>query len=610
MFGICGWIGECGGGESPEILGDMLADCGGASSRDRPILAEAGVHLACAAPQPAAAACLFADDDLALALSEELEGASGRRISASELADLYRSHGPDFLRRVRGPFSLAVYDRVGRTLLLAVDRIGQRPLYWHRREGCVAFSSRLAGFRRLPGFRAELDQQAIFDYLYFHVVPSPGTIYSHCGKLLPAQLCRFDGFGQRSDHFYWTMPYREDNPVGFDSLREDFRALLPEVVARAAGDGGTVGAFLSGGTDSSTVAGTLTRVRDEPPRTYSMGFQAEGFDEIAYARIAAGHFGTDAREYYVTPQDVLESIPAVAAYCDEPFGNASIVPAYLCARYARSEGIDRLLAGDGGDEIFGGNARYANQWVFELYGRIPGTLRRALIEPLAAAIPARGPLPLLGKLRSYVDQAKVPLPDRLESYNFLHRTGLEDIFEPGFLAAVDPGQPVSDLRDAYHRADAASSVNRMMHLDLKITLADNDLRKVNQACGLAGVDVRYPLLDEDMLAFAASVPPEMQVQRTRLRWFFRRALADFLPREILEKKKHGFGLPVGLWIAEFEPLRVLTDTSLASMRERGIIRPSYLDWLREHHSGAHASYYGVMLWVLLMLEQWLQQHGQ
>jgi asparagine synthase (glutamine-hydrolysing) len=611
MFGICGWIGECAGGAEPRrILEDMLADRGGPSGRNEPMVAETGIHLGCLDPSPAASACLFADEALAVVQSEELKGASGRSISASDLADLYRSHGPDFLHRVRGPFSLAVYDRRRRTLLLAVDRIGQRPLYWHRQRGCVAFSSRLSGLRRLPGFQPELDKQAVFNYLYFHVVPSPGTIYSHCGKLLPAQMCRFDGDGQRSDRFYWTMPYREDNPAGFDSLREEFRSLLPQVVARAAGDGAAVGAFLSGGTDSSTVAGTLTRVWEKPVRTYSMGFQAEGFDEVAYARIAAGHFSTDAREYYVTPQDVLESIPEVAAYCDEPFGNASVVPAYLCARYARGERIDRLLAGDGGDEIFGGNARYANQWVFELYGRIPGALRRALVEPLAAGIPARDPLPPLGKLRSYVDQAKVPLPDRLETYNFLHRTALEDIFEPAFLAAVDPGYPLRDLRDAYHRADAASSVNRMMHLDLKITLADNDLRKVNQACGLAGVDVRYPLLDEDMLAFAASVPPGMQVQRTRLRWFFKRALADFLPREILEKKKHGFGLPVGLWMAEFEPLRALADTSLASLRERGIIRPSYVDWLRDQHRGAHASYYGVMLWVLLMLEQWLQQHGQ
>jgi asparagine synthase (glutamine-hydrolysing) len=299
----------------------------------------------------------------------------------------------------------------------------------------------------------------------------------------------------------------------------------------------------------------------------------------------------------------------VAAYCDEPFANASIVPAYLCARYARAEGTERLLAGDGGDEIFGGNARYANQWIFELYGKVPQPLRDWFIEPLTLGIPGGDAIAPLRKVRSYIRQAKVPLPDRLETYNFLHRTPLADIFDPGFLAGIDHDHPLEDLRDAYGRAASRSSINRMMHLDLKITLADNDLRKVNQACGLAGVDVRYPLLDDEMLELAARVPPHMQVRRTQLRWFFKQALADFLPREIIDKKKHGFGLPVGLWMAEHAPLAELTRESLAALRRRGILNHTYLDWLERQHREAHASYYGVMLWVLVMLEQWIEHHG-
>jgi asparagine synthase (glutamine-hydrolysing) len=610
MYGICGWIGDTAdAGESRRVLAGMLEDCGGPSGDEVRHLQVGQFHGACLGTVEEVGGRIYTDDALALILSEEVLGASGRAISARELADLYRAHGQDFLRRVRGPFSLALYDRRERRLVLALDRIGQRPLFLCRRGDRVAFASRLCALRRLPGFQPRLDRQAIFDYLYFHVVPAPGTIYADCSKLLPAQMAVFDASGERQDSFYWTMPYREDAAQDFDTLKRGFRDLLPRVVTRAAGDGDGVGAFLSGGTDSSTVAGTLTQVRGAPIKTYSMGFQAEGFDEVEYARIAAKHFGTDAREYYVTPRDVHESIPRVAAHCDEPFGNASVVPAYLCARYAKNDGSDRLLAGDGGDEIFGGNARYANQWVFELYGRVPGALRTALIEPVAMGFPGGNRIPPLRKIRSYIDQAKVPLPDRLETYNFLHRTPLGEIFESDFLAEVDPEHPLADLRDAYGRAEAESSTNRMMHLDLKITLADNDLRKVNQACGLAGVDVRYPLLDDEMLTFAASVPPRMQVQRTKLRWFFKKALEDFLPREIIDKKKHGFGLPVGLWMAEFQPLRELTEASLAAQRERGIVRPDYLDWLGEQHRSSHASYYGVMLWVLVMLEQWLQQHG-
>jgi asparagine synthase (glutamine-hydrolysing) len=184
-----------------------------------------------------------------------------------------------------------------------------------------------------------------------------------------------------------------------------------------------------------------------------------------------------------------------------------------------------------------------------------------------------------------------------------------EIFEPAFLRRVDTDAPLQNLREVYARSASASAINRMMHLDLKITLADNDLRKVNQACALAGVDVRYPLLDDRMLAFAASVPPRMQLKRTQLRWFFKRALADFLPAEIIGKRKQGFGLPVGLWMAEYAPLRELTHDSIAALKRRGIVRTDYIDWVEQRHASEHAAYYGVMLWVLVMLEQWMQAHG-
>ncbi len=374
-------------------------------------------------------------------------------------------------------------------------------------------------------------------------------------------------------------------------------------------DVASTGAFLSGGTDSSTIAGTLRQIRGEPIPTYSMGFATQGFDEIEYARIAARHFQTRSYEYYVTPEDVVESIPAVAGYCDEPFGNASIVPAYLCARFARFDGTTRLLAGDGGDEIFGGNERYATQAVFERYGKVPGPLRWGLIEPLAALVPFGSRIPPVRKARSYIAQAKVPLPDRFETYNFLHRTPLAEIFDPDFLAAVDTQSPLANLREVYARTASTATVNRMMHLDLKITLADNDLRKVEQACGLAGVDVAYPLLDDAMVEFAARVPAGMQVKGGRLRWFFKRALDDFLPRRSSRRPSTASGSRWGSGWQRHAQLRDLTGDSIAALRRRNILAPGYIDWLQGQHASEHASYYGVMLWVMVMLEQWLEQHG-
>ncbi|MEJ2687512.1 MAG: asparagine synthase C-terminal domain-containing protein, partial [Gammaproteobacteria bacterium] len=320
---------------------------------------------------------------------------------------------------------------------------------------------------------------------------------------------------------------------------------------------GSPGAFLSGGTDSSTVAGMLARTSMDTTHTYSIGFDAAGYDEIEYARIASRHFGTEAHEYYVTPQDVTNAVPLIAAAYDEPFGNASAVPTYYCARNAHAHGTAVLLAGDGGDELFAGNARYARQLIFEQYAKLPGILRKGLLEPIAFGVPGLERIPPVRKLRSYIEQARIPLPDRLETYNFFHRTSPADILESDFLQTVDTSLPLAGLREVYTRTSDPHPLYGMLHLDLKITLADNDLRKVNRMCELADVEVRYPLLDEAVVGFSAQLPPALLLRQLKLRYFFKQALADFLPPEVLNKSNHGFGLPFGIWLREYAPLRTL-----------------------------------------------------
>src|SRR6185436_11734314 len=221
--------------------------------------------------------------------------------------------------------------------------------------------------------------------VYFHMVPGPQTIYANRTRLLPGTFLTWRN-GTSEVRPYWQMRYVENDRRSFAELKEQFLAVLRESVRQSA-ERGPVGTFLSGGTDSSTVAGILGEVTGEPARTYSIGFQAEGYDEMEYARIAARHFGTRHHEYYVTPDDVAKAIPAIAAVFDQPFGNSSAVPTYYCAKLARDDGVDTLLGGDGGDELFGGNTRYARQRVFERYGLVPALLRKTLIEPLAFAVP-------------------------------------------------------------------------------------------------------------------------------------------------------------------------------------------------------------------------------
>ncbi len=615
MYGICGWFGTIGDAATSEATLDaMLADCGGPRGPGGVCVGVAIGQLAALAPIGGgeggrATERVFADAGVLVSISETVrEAGTGRLLGAGDLVELYREHGDDLPARLVGRFSLAVIDRERQRLLLAVDRTGNRPIYLVRTGEAIAFSTRLSALRRIPGLKLEVSRQALFDYLYLHVVPSPGTIYAGVEKLLPAQSLSFSAAG-REARFYWQMPYQDDSTAGFKELREDFRALLPRVVERAAADAPAVGAFLNGGVDSATVAGTLRELRGQPVSTYSIGFTAQGFDEIEYARIAARHFHTRSNEYYVTPEDVVECIPAVAAYCDEPFANASIIPAYLGARFARFDGTACLLAGDGGDEIFGGKERYAAQAVFERYGRVPALVRMGLIEPLAALLPSGSQVPPLRRAKRYIAQAKFPLPDRLEIHNFLERTPFSEGFDPDFLAAVDTESPLANLREVYARTASAATVNRLMHLDLKIGLADNDLRRVYQACGLAGVDVACPLLDDEMLEFAARIPPRMQARGRRLGWFFKQALDDFLPRDIIQKSRRASGLPVGLWMAEHAQLRDLAGDSIGGLRRRNILHPSYLDWVQAQHADEPASDAGVMLWVFVMLEQWLSHHG-
>jgi asparagine synthase (glutamine-hydrolysing) len=350
----------------------------------------------------------------------------------------------------------------------------------------------------------------------------------------------------------------------------------------------------------------LRQVADKPIRSYSIGFEQSGYDELSYARISARHFGVEPREYYVRHDDVEAAIPKIASAYDEPFGNSSAAPTLLCARMASRDGTSVLLAGDGGDEIFGGNERYAKQQTFELYWSIPQFLRVKFFEPLALSPISR--VPLLGKAASYIAQARVPMPMRLHTYNHLYRVGAGDVFERDYLRDIDIDQPRHLLERTWNQAPTDSLIDRMLYLDWKFTLADNDLRKVNRMCELSGVSVAYPMLDDDLVEFSTTLPPTYKVRRGTLRYFYRRALTGFLPDAVIRKAKHGFGLPFGEWLKQSPALQATAYQALEALKRRSIVRADFIDLLIREHRGGHAAYFGTSVWVLVMLEQWLAQH--
>ena len=521
--------------------------------------------------------------------------------SSHALAEGFRRHGLKVLDKLHGDFALCIMKPAEGYALLAIDRVGIRPLAYTLSNGSLVFASQIGSILSHPSVTAEIDPQGIFNYLYFHMIPSPGTIFRDIHKLQPGEFLEYDK-GKIKQQFYWQQEFSEERETE-KNLASQLRSELEQSVGNCL-SGQPTGTFLSGGLDSSTVTGIFQGFSEEPIDAYVIGFKAEGFNEIPFARSSANHFGTTLHEYYVTPQDVLDAIPLISTAYDEPFGNASAIPAYYCARLAREQGKNMLLAGDGGDEIFAGNARYAKQKIFDLYRHIPSILKGILIEPAAATLPP------LKKLKSYIDQANVPMPERMETYNFLHRSALSEIFNKDFLDQIDTDTPLILLKQQYERTDVSTPlVKKMLFLDHKFTLADNDLRKVNRMCELAGIDVRYPLLQDSMMSFAARIPADMLMQRFELRSFFRHAMKDFLADETLSKSKHGFGLPFGLWMNEYQPLKNFVDENIRSFRQREILNVHYIDKILEAQMTEHASYYGVFIWVLVMLEQWLKTHN-
>lgn len=514
----------------------------------------------------------------------------------------YLDKGEEILQETRGPFAVVIIDLARAFALLATDRFGICPLCFSTDGSRLALSDRAD---RVPTQGEPiLDHQGLFDYLYFHFIPAPRTSYRGVFRVPGAHIVTFDGHTPRFRR-HWNPVFEERSDVPLSDLGEEFRGLVRQAVKREA-DGTAAGCFLSGGTDSSTVCGFLGEITGKPAQTYSIGFDAQGYDEMAYARIAARHFGAEHHEYYLTPEDLIEAIPKVAGQYDQPFGNSSALPAYYCANLAGRDGLERLLAGDGGDELFGGNTRYATQKVFGAYTSIPFPLRHAIIEPLLLSAPGLARVPALRKLISYVCQARTPMPDRMNGYNLLVRLGATAVLETDFLATIDAEAPVIQERMRYQECPSSSLVNRMLFYDWKFTLADNDLPKVCGTSGLADIDVGFPLLADEIVDFSLRLAPSLKVRGLRLRYFFKRALRGFLPDEILRKKKHGFGLPFGLWLADKPELAALAKESLRSLSGRGWVQRTFVEDLLEHRVREHPAYYGEMVWILMMLEQWLK----
>lgn len=528
---------------------------------------------------------------------------------AGIVAAVYQNYGDNWAAKLEGTFSIVIFDKEKNKLVAVIDPLGIRPLYWCKCGSTFYFSSRLDAIKKaVPSL--EIDNQSVYTFLRYEMIPAPATIYKNVYKLEPG----FSLVADKKSHSlkrYWdivNMPKLSVREA--DASQQVYKTIHDSVAAMSQdlSQNENVACFLSGGTDSSSICGLLSKMTPQSVSAYSIGFPENGYDEMHYARVAAQAFNLDHHEFYVNPDDVLKALPLLAGAYDEPFGNSSIIPAYFCAHEASKNNVQYLLAGDGGDEVFGGNERYSTQQVFRNYFKVPALLRKALLEPLLLNRLEKLPLGIFQKAGSYIRRAKMPEAQRIHSYRYITD---EEMFRSDFLQSIHPEEAENISAQHFNRLQEAELLDRHLYLDMKMTIADNDIVKVTRMCQLAHVRVRYPLLDRPVVDLGFRLPVDLKLRGTKgLRYIFKKAFDDVLPQEILNKEKHGFGLPVAVWLRKNEKIKKFAYDLLFDKKhlQRGYFKPEFVKKLWQQQLQDSTSYYGSVVWLMIMLEAWHRIH--
>jgi asparagine synthase (glutamine-hydrolysing) len=534
---------------------------------------------------------------------------SGKNIIVETLLHQYRIKDEEFLKDTRGSFRLALWDSEKQKLLLAVDPFATRPFYYSCAKGILVFAPRISCFSELPEISKEVDPNVLYFYLNHSFIPAPFTIYRDIRRLEPGHYLRWQN-GCVTVSQYWDIQYDEDQSLTADAASDLIRSTVEKSVRSYLGAQTCgmeeIGAFLSGGTDSSTLVGLMTEVTGSRIRTFSVGFEEERYNEIHYARTAAAHFNAEAYEYFVSADNALATLPSLAANFDEPFGNSSAIPTYFCLRMAKEAGIKVMFAGDGGDELFAGNERYLGEKYFLPFDILPIPLQ-IICRRIAAFFPGVYPLRKIGR---YIERANEPNPKRFFHYQLFFSEHADDFFTDDFKTNLERGFPLAMPLQHYRKVIAAAPLNRLLYMDLKMCIADNDLFKVNRMAEALGIKVCYPYLDRGLAELTGKIPASLKLKGFQKRYIFKRAFARLLPDEILRKKKHGFGLPIGHWLRTHAGFR---ETARSLLLDPSVVRRGYcnlntLEKLLRHHDEEKSDFYGTFIWNLMMLELWHRNH--
>jgi asparagine synthase (glutamine-hydrolysing) len=507
--------------------------------------------------------------------------------------------------RLDGMFAFAVWDAGRQRLILGRDRLGKKPLYYWAGGGLFVFASEIKGILAHPAVPRELDPQALPAYVTFGYVPTPRTFFAGIRSLPPGHVLTVAPGQAPLVERYWEpkVPGVDGVPrmdLGMDDAAAQVRRHLSDAVRRRLVSDVPLGAFLSGGLDSSAVVATAAQETEGPLATFTIGFDdTEGFDERPYARLMAKRYGTDHHELVVRP-DAVDLIERLVWHHDQPFGDSSALPTYLLNQFTRGH-VTVALTGDGGDELFAGYERFLAGLAMRHYGRLPGVVRRSARVALHR-IPSGALGGRMGSLQRFVRPTAVELPDP-----YLEWLSLLSAETRAAALAVPDGWAVEDFRRTWQRSAGAHPLDRLLDLNLRTYLVDDLLVKADRMSMAHGLEVRSPFLDTRLVEFALRLPPALKVRGLTLKRVVKRSLREMLPQEILERPKKGFGVPLDRWFRE--DLRSYVDATLgaADARVRRNLEPAVIDRLIAEHRGGAS--HGHALWMLLTLEVFLRQQG-
>jgi asparagine synthase (glutamine-hydrolysing) len=537
-------------------------------------------------------------------LRRDLEAKGHRFKTGSDsetLIHLYAEHGDGFVERLNGMFAFALWDARRRRLLVGRDRLGIKPIYLHDDGERIVFASEAKAILALPGLAAELDPAALQSYLQLGYVPAPQSMFRGVEKLPPGSLLVVEN-GRRRSRRYWTLPAAVDRTPTEREWVERVRARLEESVRMQMVSDVPIGAFLSGGIDSSCVVAFMARHSDRPVKTYSIGFEggaAESFyNELPFARRIAERFGTDHHEILVRP-DVVELLPQLLWHMDEPLADSAFITTYLVSEFAHRD-VTVILSGVGGDELFGGYRRYLGDHYLEYLERLPRWLRRGVVG-LGEKLPSDRHSPVLNALRlarSFLASADLPFEDRYRSY--------VEVFPAAAAAQIARANGIERtdrLAAAMRAATSDDPLHRMLIVDAETQLPDDLLMLTDKMSMAVSLECRVPLLDHELVELAAAMPQEVKIRGGRLKHAMKAALEGLLPQDILERGKRGFGTPFGAWLkGELAPV-VGELFSKRSIERRGLLRHEAVAQLVADHLANRVDGTDRLL-ALLNLEIW------